>query len=60
MVDPNKTELGDDDVLPFQLNKLFSPLCKFDCREVDSDSNERVVKRAFLFSIGLYSFTKIW
>ena len=27
MVDPNKTELGDDDVLPFQLSKLFSPLC---------------------------------
>ena len=27
MVDPNKTELGNDDVLPFQLCKLFSPLC---------------------------------
>lgn len=31
---------------------------KFDCREVESDSSERVVKRAFLFSIGLNSLTK--
>ena len=26
-VDPNRTELGNDNVLPFQLSKLFSPLC---------------------------------
>ena len=26
MVDTNKTELGDDDVLPFQFSKLFSSL----------------------------------
>ena len=26
-VDPKRTELGNDNVLPFQLSKLFSPLC---------------------------------
>lgn len=26
-VDPNRTELSNDSVLPFQLSKLFSPLC---------------------------------